>query len=355
MDSMTTALPRTPPVPALIVSRDERLLDELLRLAAAAGAVPEVVSDAGGALRSWRAASLVLVGTDLAPDLVRLGPSPRPGVHLVGWAGIGDESFRHAVALGAEQVSELPASDTWLLELLAESVDGRAAPPVTVGVLGGSGGAGATTFACALGLVAAETGPACLLDTDPGGPGVDRVLGFDRLDGARWEALEQTTGRVGARSLRDTLPRRHGLGVLTWSAGSRSAPQPFAFREALAAAGRGHPTVIVDLARSGPVTEDAVGRLGHVVVVVRPTLPGLAAAARQVGLLRDATSVGLVVRGARVDEAAVSRFLRAPVLTTMPDQRGLDEAVDLGRGPLWSRRNTLGRTAAAVLRDLRAA
>jgi secretion/DNA translocation related CpaE-like protein len=345
----------TTPVPALIVTRDERLLDELLRLAAAAGAVPEVVSDAGGSLRSWRAAPLVLVGTDLAPALASLGPPPRPGVHLVGWESIGDEAFRHAVALGAEQVSELPGSDAWLLELLAESVDGPAVRALTVGVLGGSGGAGATTFACALGLVAAESGPACLLDTDPFGPGVDRVLGFDRLDGARWEALEQTTGRVGARSLRDTLPRRHGLGVLTWSAGPRSAPQPFAVREALAAAGRGHPTVVVDLARTGPVTADAVGRLGHLVVVVRPTLPGLAAAARQVAALQDAAPVGLVVRGARVDDRAVSRVVRAPVLATMPDQRGLEEAVDLGRGPVWSRRSTLSRTASSVLRSLRTA
>jgi secretion/DNA translocation related CpaE-like protein len=352
---MDASMTPSPPLPALILTRDERLLDELLRLAAAAGAVPEVVPDAGGALRSWRVAPLVLVGTDLAPELVRLGPPPRPAVHLVGWAGIGDDAFRHAVSLGAEHVSELPGSDAWLLELLAESVDGPAAPALTVGVLGGSGGAGATTFACALGLVAAASGPACLLDTDPCGPGVDRVLGFDRLDGARWEALEQTTGRVGARSLRETLPRRHGLGVLTWAAGPRSAPQPFAVREALAAAGRGHPTVVVDLARSGPVTEDAVGRLGHVLVVVRPTLPGLAAAARQVAVLRDSTSVGLVVRGARVDDRAVSRVVRAPVIAAMPDQRGLDEAVDLGRGPLWSRRSMLSRTATSVLRDLRTA
>jgi secretion/DNA translocation related CpaE-like protein len=352
---MDASMTPTLPLPALIVTREERLLDELLRLAAAAGAVPEVVSDPGASLRSWRAAPLVLVGTDLAPALVGLGPPPRPGVHLVGWASIGDEAFRHAVALGAEQVSELPGSDAWLLELLAESVDGPPAPALTVGVLGGSGGAGATTFACALGLVAAAAGPACLLDTDPFGPGVDRVLGFDRLDGARWEALEQTTGRVGARSLRETLPRRHGLGVLTWSAGARSAPQPFAVREALAAAGRGHPTVIVDLARSGPVTQDAVRRLGHVLVVVRPTLPGLAAAARQVAALHDAAPVGLVVRGVRVDERSVARVVGAPVLAAMPDQRGLEEAVDLGRGPVWSRRSTLSRTAATVLRGLRAA
>ena len=103
------------------------------------------------------------------------------------------------------------------------------------------------------------------------------------------------------------------------------------------------------------MTEDAVSRLGHVLVVVRPTLPGLAAAARQVAVLCDSASVGLVVRGARVDDRAVSRVVRAPVIATMSDQRGLEEAVDLGRGPLWTRRNMLSRTASSVLRDLRTA
>jgi hypothetical protein len=38
-----------------------------------------------------------------------------------------------------------------------------------------------------------------------------------------------------------------------------------------------------------------------------------------------------------------------PVLGTMPDQRGLAEAIDLGHGPVRSRRGPLGRTGRAVL------
>lgn len=339
----------------LIVTRDEPLLDELLRLAAAAGVLPEVVADPGAALRDWRTAPMVLVGTDVGAELARFAPPPRPGVHLVGWSRVEDEVFRHAVALGAEQVSELPGSASWLLDLLAEAADGPPSEALTLAVVGGSGGAGATTFAAALGLLAARSGPACLIDTDPLGPGVDRVLGFERLDGARWDALEQTTGRIGARSLRDTLPRRHGLGVLTWAAGERAAPQAFAVREALAAAGRGHATVVVDLPRAGVGLAEVVARVGHVVVLVQPTLTGLAAAARTVACLREQAQVGLIVRGPRVDERAVERVVRAPVLTTMPDQRGLQEAVDLGRGPVWTSRGVLSRAGVEVLARLRAA
>lgn len=329
----------------LIVTRDDQLTEELLRLAAAAGVVPEVALDPGAALGSWRAASLVLVGADVAGDLAAFGPPQRPGVAVVGRGAVPDATFRHAVALGAAQVVELEASTGWLLDVLAESIGGAVGRSTTIAVVGGSGGAGATTLACALGLVAGARGPACLLDVDPLGPGVDRVLGFDGLDGARWGALEQTTGRLGAQSLRDALPRRGGLGVLTWAPGVRAEPQPFAVREALAAAARGHDVVVADLSRAGALSAEVAGRADAVLVVARPSLPGLAAAARVVSGIQPGSRVGVVVRGPRADPKAVARVVGAPVVTTMTDQRGLGEAVDLGRGPVWSPRSTLARAA----------
>lgn len=328
----------------LIVTRDPLLTEELLRLAAAAGVVPEVVVDAGSALRSWRSASLVLVGVDLAPSLVPVAPPRRERLFLVGRDGVPDDAFRHAVALGAVQVAELPASSGWLLDLLSES-DAGAGAATTVAVVGGSGGAGATTLACALGVVGGSAGPACLLDVDPLGPGADRVLGFDRLDGARWDALEQTTGRLGAQSLHDALPRRGGLGVLTWGSGARAAPQPFAVREAFAAAARGHRLVVADLPRGSGLTAEIASRCDAVLVVVRPSLPGLAAAARVVAGLEGASRVGLVMRGTRGEAGPVARMLGAPVVAGMGDQRGLDEAVDIGRGPVVSQRGSLAKAA----------
>jgi secretion/DNA translocation related CpaE-like protein len=336
----------------LIVTRHETLLDELLRLAAAAGVVPEVAPDAGSALPSWGDAPLVLAGTDVVEELARLGPVRRAGVHLVGWGRVEDHVFRHAVALGAENVAELPRSDAWLLELLADAGEHAAGEALTVGVVGGSGGSGATTFACALGLAAAARAPAALLDVDPLGPGVDRVLGFDRVDGVRWDALQQTTGRISARALRDALPRRHDLGVLTWTSGPPGTPQAFAVREAMSAAARGHEVVVLDLPRTGPLTEELMARCRHLVVVVRGSVPGLVSAARFVTAASDVGPVGLVLRGSGVDPVEAARVVGAPVLAAMSDQRGLEEAVDLGLGPLRSRRSVLGRTADRVLERL---
>ncbi|NHA00850.1 hypothetical protein G5V59_15465 [Nocardioides sp. W3-2-3] len=118
-------------------------------------------------------------------------------------------------------------------------------------MIGGSGGAGATTFACALGQWAARSGDAVVIDCDPQGPGLDRMLGVERRDGFRWDALCQTTGRLSARALREALPRSGALGVLSWYVDGRVPTlQAFAAREALSAARRGHAVVVVDLPRS---------------------------------------------------------------------------------------------------------
>ena len=81
---------------------------------------------------------------------------------------MGDDIFSVALALGAESVAELPRSESWLVEVLTDAGDRAPRRGLTVGVVGGSGGAGATTFACALGQVGAGQ-----IEREPGrrGPG----------------------------------------------------------------------------------------------------------------------------------------------------------------------------------------
>ncbi|MEJ7833100.1 MAG: septum site-determining protein Ssd [Nocardioides sp.] len=336
--------------PPLFVTRDETLLDELLRLAAASGTSPEVARDAPAALRAWAAAPIVLLGADLAPEMARLQPVRRDGVHVVSWGGTPDELFRTALAVGAENVAELPRSDTWVVESLTDLGDAGRTQGLVLGVIGGSGGAGATTLACALGQAAAEHGPAVVIDCDPQGPGVDRVLGLEAHDGFRWDALCQTTGRLSARSLREALPSRGGLGVLSWYAGTSGNLQPFAVREALSASRRGHDTVVIDLPRTpDPMIDEVVARCDLVLVVVVPTVTGVAAAARLCARLAGSPTLRLVVRGRGLTPHEISRVTGMPVLATMADQRGLAESIDLGLGPVRSRRGPLGRAAHEVL------
>ncbi len=335
----------------LIVTADETLLDELLRLAAAAGTTPEVTHDPPAALRAWGRAPIVLVGEDLAVPLAQAAPSRRDAVFVVLTAPVPDRVFQVALALGAESVAELPRSEGWLVERLTDVEDSAPARGLTIGVLGGSGGAGATTFACALAQVAARSGPAVVIDADPFGPGVDRVLGLDVVEGVRWDALGHTTGRLSARSLRDSLPRRDGVAALTWYAGSQPRRlQAFAAREAMSAARRGHETVVLDLPRApDPLVDELVARCDQVLVMVVTTVAGVSAAMRTCHRFADPGALALVVRGSGLDDGALSRVIGAPVLERMGDQRGLAETIDLGLGPVRSRRGPLGRAALHVL------
>ncbi len=337
----------------LFITRDDTLLDELLRLAAAAGITPEVAHDGAAALRAWSAAPLVLLGADLADEVARTAPARRERVHVVAWGSVPDDLFRIALAVGAENVAELPRSEGWVTETLTDLGDTDRSRGLVIGVVGGSGGAGATTFACALAQMAARTGPAVVIDTDPLGPGIDRVLGLETQDGVRWDALCQTTGRLSSRSLREALPRRGGLGVLTWYAGTAGSLQAFAVREALSAAQRGHDTVVLDLPRTAdPVVDEVVARCDRLLVVVVPTVAGVASAGRLCARLADPSRLRLVVRGHGIEPEAIARATGVPVVARMGDQRGLGEAIDLGLGPVRSRRGPLGRAATDVLTRL---
>ncbi len=335
------------PAPPLILTCDPGLREDLVRLAAAAGVVPEVVAEVGSALRSWSAASLVLVGGDLAEALAAAVPPRRSGVHLVSSTESADV-FRAALACGAESVRCLPAATDDLVADLADCGDGPRPDGLVVGVLGGAGGVGATVFAAAFAEVLAADRDVLLVDADPYGAGLDRVLGVEAVEGVRWGGLVQAAGRLSARSLHEALPRRGRLSVLTWSS---TCPGPLStetVRSVVSTARRGYPVVVVDIGRHpDPVADDLFHRCDRLVLLSTTTVPAAAAAARLIGRLPAVT--GLVLRGAGgASPDQVGAVLGLTVLAQMRDQRGLDEAVALGLGPLRNRRGPLARAARAV-------
>jgi secretion/DNA translocation related CpaE-like protein len=222
----------------------------------------------------------------------------------------------------------------------------RASPARVVGVVGGAGGAGATTLACALAQWHATRGPTLLVDTDPLGPGLDRVLGMEEVHGVRWEGLADTAGRLGARALREAVPRRDGLGVLTWSAARRRLDLP-TLRRTLVAAVRGHDLVVLDLARQPDGLAECVDRCDDLLVVTPATVAGVAATARLVAGLGQRPRAGLVLRPGGVGDADAERVTGLPVVAAVRHQRGVAEAMDAGGGALMGR----GPLARAV-RDL---
>jgi secretion/DNA translocation related CpaE-like protein len=335
----------------LLVTDDDLLLADLLRLAAAAGVAPAVARTTAEALQGWSVAPLVLVGADSVEGLARCAPPRRARVHVVGRGVLPDDLFRHAVGVGAETVAALPSSESWLVEMLTDARDGARSAGVTVGVIGGAGGVGATVFAATVAQVCARETRTLAVDADVLGAGLDRVLGLEQVDGVRWDALMQASGRLSARSLRDALPGKGGVSVLAWSADRSPGLHASAVREALSAGRRGFGVVVVDVPRyPDPVVDELLARCDHLLLVSTLTVPAVAATARMARRLPAGPRTSLVLRGgaAGVTPREVGRLLDLPVVAVMADQRGLDEAISLGVGPLRSGRGPLARAARAA-------
>jgi secretion/DNA translocation related CpaE-like protein len=298
---------------------------------------------------------VVLVGADQAPAIVAVAPDARRQTYVVTLGTPPDAAFPLALALGARQVVDVSVSAGWLVELLTDVTEDRPERAVVVGVIGATGGAGATTLACALGQWAQRSGDTAVIDCDPQGPGLDRVLGLELTAGFRWDALCTTAGRISARALREALPRRERLGVLSWYVDAApQSLQAFAVREALSAARRGHHTVVLDLPRTPDLLVDELAaRCDRLLVVTVASVLGVAGAARMRARFAEHPGVGLVLRGEALRAEEVSRAVRLPVLAQMREQRGIAESIDLGLGPLRSGRGPLARACQEVLEQTR--
>ncbi|MDT0317944.1 septum site-determining protein Ssd [Streptomyces millisiae] len=340
----------------LILTEDEELLDDLLRLCAAAGAEAEVAPGAPPPAGRWERAPLVLVGDDRAaarPGADRW-PGRRPGVLLVGRDLDDHTIWARGVALGAEQVLHLPSDESWLADRIADAVEPAGPPALTVGVLGGRGGAGASSLACALAVTAARQGRrTTLVDGDPLGGGLDLLFGGEGASGPRWPAFVSARGRLSGTALDESLPRPHGLSLLSWDRSDVARLPSEAMRSVLTAARRGGGVVVIDLPRTvDESVAEALTSLDLGLLVVPGELRAAAAARRVVAtagaLVRDLRVVARA-SAAGLPGAELARLLGLPLAGELPDEPGLRAAAESGEPPGADAKGVLARFSAALL------
>ncbi len=291
----TTAAPDRP----LFITGDPELLDDVLRLSAAAGVDLEVAADPTAARPNWSRAPLVLVGDDVAESLKRARLRRRAEVVLVGHDLDDVSIWERAVGVGAEHVALLPAAEPWLIARLAEATD-LGVRDLIVGVVGGRGGAGASTLAAALAVTALNTDRrTMLIDADPYGGGVDLIFGGERAPGLRWPDIAMATGRIGGGDLCEALPCMGQLAVLSWDRGDPLDLPESAMSSVLGAATRVCDLVVVDLSRRFDEAMQVVLATADVVLLVVPAeIRATASAARiATAVTRLADDVRVVVRG----------------------------------------------------------
>lgn len=330
---------------ALITARED-LTGDVRRLAALAAVSVDVVP-AGDQVRSaWRSALLVVVGSDTAPALAAAGTPRRDGVVIVTSAEPDPALWRSAVALGASLVLTLPADERHLVEQISDMTEERTSGGSTVAVIGGCGGAGASTLAAALAVTSARVGSALLVDGDRFGGGLDVLVGAEQSVGTRWPELAGTRGRLSAAALIDALVRVDGWALLSCDRAGYGALSAEAAAAVMAAAARGFRSVVVDLPHAlDEVSAVLAAGADQVLVVVPATVRAVAAAATvATRLLSQCAQVRLVVRDAhsgRLSAAEIADVLGLPLATTFRSEASVAAAAERGQPPLGRARGSL--------------
>jgi secretion/DNA translocation related CpaE-like protein len=335
----------------LALVADPALRDDVDRVAAAAGLPVVHASDPSGR-NVWTGAAAVLLDVDAARRCAHRALPRRGRVVLIVRSEPQAADFQAAIAVGAQQVIALPARDGELMAALSDAADAsrnedRRGP--VLGVIAGRGGAGASVFATALAQTAAD---ALLVDADPWGGGIDLVLGCEGETGLRWPDLALQGGRLSYTALRDALPQRHGVSVLSGSrTGSDIDAAPLG--AVIDAGSRGGATVICDLPRRSTAAVQTVLDAADLVVVVAPADVRSCAAAAAIAPWVSAgnPNAGVVVRGPSpggLRSADVAEIVGLPLLATMRAQPGMADALERG-GLRLPRRSPLAAAARRVL------
>jgi secretion/DNA translocation related CpaE-like protein len=349
--------PRGAGDPTIVVSTaDPELLDHALSVVAAAGLEAEVTSDPGFLRARWRSASMLLVGVDQAPALAELRLPRRTEVYLLTETVSAPEAYQWSMPLGAAVVV-VPGNIRWLSGAIADLSRRPSGAGRAVCVTGGSGGVGTSTLAAGLACVAARCGqPSVLVDLDPGGGGLDLLLGAERLEGWRWPRLVTARGQVG--DLGEQLPRVDGVDLLSMGRGGETVgPAPEAVRAVLGALAVSHELTVVDVPRHLGADELEPLPAGAAwLLLVRSDLRGVTAARERMRTL-EALGIhpGLVVRTGRsrsLDPQGVADGVGAELSAVLADEPGLLAAAERGDPPGRSGRSPLGQVARRLLDEL---
>lgn len=336
---------------------DPALRDDIDRVAAAVGLAIVHASDPPGR-HTWTGAAAVLVDADAGRRCAEHALPRRGRVILV----VGSEpvaaDFQAAIAAGAQRVVILPTHDNELMSELSDAADAcreESRRGAVVGVIAARGGAGASVFATALAQSATTACDALLIDADPWGGGIDLVVGCEGEAGLRWPDLALQGGRLSYPALRDALPQRNGVCVLSGSrVGSDIEAAPLG--AVVEAGSRGGATVICDLPRRSTGAVETVLDAADLVVVVAPADVRSCAAAAALAPWVSAVNpnAGVVVRGPSpggLRSGDVARIVGLPLLAAMRAQPGVADALERG-GLRLRRRSPLAAASRRVLGTL---
>ncbi|MEV0613853.1 septum site-determining protein Ssd [Nonomuraea sp. NPDC050404] len=339
----------------MVITEDHALLDDLVRIAAAAGTQLDVAHAPAHARPFWNLAPLVAIGADQAEAVAATSPPPRDQVLLVTQDTEDPDTWRKCVAVGAQTVMTLPSDERTLVDLFADAMEPDPRSGSVICVIGGRGGAGASVLAACLALRAsADHLRTLLVDADPLGGGIDALLGHEEASGARWGDLVAREGRISSSALQAALPAFGDLAVLSFHRGEVGPIPAQAMRSVLEAGRRGFDLVVVDLPRHlDPAAKEALTRAKTTLTVATADVRGILSTSQILSEIRKHTAdIRAVVRPGVVDDDTAMSSLGIPSAGNLPDQPRLTATLNRGELPRLGPRTVLGALCTSLLQDL---
>jgi secretion/DNA translocation related CpaE-like protein len=225
---------------------------------------------------------------------------------------------------------------------------------VVVGVVGGRGGAGASTLAAALARQLARRTATVLADLDRASGGIDVLLGMEAVEGVRWPDLADARGEVSGADVLALLPRWGACAVLSADRARPGAPEPAVVADVLHALTTHTGALVVDLDRAAVVAGESLVGACDAVLVVAPrdlrSVAGILAMRPHLGAAGE--PAWLVPRGPGLGGLGTAELAEAvdlPVLTVLPRDRRLAAALERGGVPAGG---PTGRAAARLVAAL---
>jgi hypothetical protein len=149
--------------------------------------------------------------------------------------------------LGAA-VLVLPDGARWLSSIISGAHSSDAGRVLVCGVVGGSGGVGASTLAAGVASAAARRRRSvALVDVDVAGGGLDLLLRAEEVPGWRWSRLRTARGQIG--DLRGKVPSIDGIDLISMGRVGESDVGRDAVTAVIASLGRTHEIVVLDIGR----------------------------------------------------------------------------------------------------------
>lgn len=351
------------PARPLIVTTDQDLLDDLLRICAGVEAEADVAQDLIGARSGYHLAPLVLLGADVAVEGLPVHLPRRAGVVVASRVYNDAQAWDLAFDLGAEHVAALPMAESWLRERLTTALRTKVGGGKIVAIVGGRGGAGASVLAAGLAVTAVRQGlRALLVDADPLGGGIDLLFGWEQEHGLRWPQLAETGGQFDTETLVNALPNRGDLVLLSCDRSESTpgdpAPKllPDLMQVVLDAGREGRDLVVVDLPRRfDEAAQWALRTADRALIVVTPGIRATSAAARVANaVMAYRSELSLVVRGVapgRPSATEISKKLAVPLIGRMRSEPRLIDAIEKGDPPAANPRGPLATLCQSLLEE----